>query len=58
MRNLSYQALKDAGTICEFVVYPRESHGIDEQAHQIDLMQRMIDWFTLYLKNSSDINYK
>ncbi len=48
-----YQLLKDTGVKTEFVIYPRESHGIDEMAHQIDLMHRLIDWFSHYLKDDN-----
>lgn len=27
------------------VLYPREPHGLTERAHQLDFMQRVIDWF-------------
>jgi dipeptidyl aminopeptidase/acylaminoacyl peptidase len=33
-----------------FVRYPREKHGFEERAHQIDLMQRIIDWFEQHLR--------
>ena len=33
----------------ELVVYPREPHGIGERQHQIDLMQRVLAWFSTYL---------
>ncbi len=32
------------------VLYPREPHGLTERAHQLDFMQRMIDWFEEYVK--------
>jgi dipeptidyl aminopeptidase/acylaminoacyl peptidase len=31
------------------VMYPREPHGLLERAHQLDFMQRTIDWFELYV---------
>ncbi|MEZ4569685.1 MAG: hypothetical protein R2849_05025 [Thermomicrobiales bacterium] len=30
----------------EFVTYPREPHGIRERKHQIDLMNRVVRWFS------------
>jgi dipeptidyl aminopeptidase/acylaminoacyl peptidase len=32
------------------VVYPREGHGIAEPAHQRDLMERNLRWFSRWLK--------
>jgi dipeptidyl aminopeptidase/acylaminoacyl peptidase len=34
----------------ELVVYPREGHGIREQKHQIDVLNRVIAWYQKYLK--------
>jgi dipeptidyl aminopeptidase/acylaminoacyl peptidase len=31
------------------VLYPREPHGLLERAHQLDFMQRQIDWFGRYV---------
>lgn len=45
-----YQALTDLNVPVEYVVYPREGHGISEPAHQRDLMERNLRWFTNYLK--------
>ncbi len=44
-----YQALTDRGVPVEYVVYPREGHGIGEPAHQRDLMERNLRWFTRWL---------
>ena len=32
------------------VLYPRQPHGLTERAHQLDFMNRVVDWFDLYLK--------
>lgn len=45
-----FRALKTLGVPVRFVRYPREKHGIEERAHQIDLMNRIIDWFDRYLR--------
>ncbi len=45
-----FRALKILGVPVRFVRYPREKHGIRERAHQIDLMNRVVDWFDRYLK--------
>jgi len=48
-----FRALKILGVPVRFVRYPRETHGIEERAHQIDLMHRIIDWFDRYLIESA-----
>lgn len=45
-----FRALKTLGVPVRFVRYPREGHGIKERLHQIDLMQRIVDWFDRYLQ--------
>ncbi len=47
-----FRALKILGVPVRFVRYPREKHRIEERAHQIDLMRRIIDWFDRYLLGS------
>jgi dipeptidyl aminopeptidase/acylaminoacyl peptidase len=44
-----FRALKVLGVPVRFVRYPREKHGIEERAHQIDLMNRIIEWLDRYL---------
>jgi len=44
-----YQALTDLKVPVEYVVYPREGHGIVEPAHQRDLMERNLRWFRKWL---------
>jgi dipeptidyl aminopeptidase/acylaminoacyl peptidase len=46
-----YTALKWKGTPVEFVTYPREGHGVQEKAHQLDFMTRVLGWFEKYLKS-------
>ncbi len=45
-----YRALKRYGVESEFVVYPREPHGLQEEKHQIDRMNRILQWFDAHLK--------
>lgn len=33
----------------QLVIYPRESHGIEEIPHQADRLQRIVNWFDKYL---------
>jgi dipeptidyl aminopeptidase/acylaminoacyl peptidase len=41
-----HRAVREAGTESVLVTYPREPHGIRETDHQIDLCQRVVEWFT------------
>jgi dipeptidyl aminopeptidase/acylaminoacyl peptidase len=50
-----FRALKTLGVPVRFVRYPREKHGIEERAHQIDVMHRIIDWFDRYLMGSREL---
>jgi dipeptidyl aminopeptidase/acylaminoacyl peptidase len=34
----------------EYVVYPREGHGLRERAHQEDFMTRVLAFFDRYVK--------
>ncbi|HIN85153.1 MAG TPA: hypothetical protein EYN06_01640, partial [Myxococcales bacterium] len=34
----------------EFVIYPREGHGLREKAHKQDALLRALQWFDKYLK--------
>ncbi|PWB73119.1 hypothetical protein C3F09_05570 [candidate division GN15 bacterium] len=45
-----YRGLKDMGIESRFVVYPREPHAIGERAHQLDLLERMLDWYSEHLR--------
>jgi dipeptidyl aminopeptidase/acylaminoacyl peptidase len=36
----------------EYVVYPREGHGVSERAHQEDFMKRVLAFFDRYVKGS------
>ncbi|WP_035858547.1 S9 family peptidase [Kitasatospora cheerisanensis] len=40
-----HRALRHFGVEHEFVVYPREGHGLEERAHQLDALRRTRDWF-------------
>ncbi len=46
-----YQALNTIGIPFQFVVYPRESHGLrNEPIHYANVVERYINWFNKYLK--------
>lgn len=40
-----YRGLKRYGAKTELVLYPREGHGLREEKHLIDRLNRVIDWF-------------
>jgi len=45
-----YRGLKRYKVESELIIYPREGHGIREERHQLDVLNRMIGWFQKYLK--------
>jgi dipeptidyl aminopeptidase/acylaminoacyl peptidase len=47
-----YTALRLRGMPVEMVTYPREPHGLRERAHQLDYMNRSLDWFDRWVKGS------
>jgi dipeptidyl aminopeptidase/acylaminoacyl peptidase len=42
-------SLKSAGVETELVIYPRQKHGFHERMHQLDLVQRVCDWFDRFV---------
>ncbi len=42
-------SLKSAGVETELVIYPRQKHGFHERMHQLDLAQRVCDWFARFI---------
>ncbi|MFQ5751342.1 MAG: alpha/beta fold hydrolase, partial [bacterium] len=51
-----YTALKIKGVPTEFVIYPREPHGLRERAHQLDYINRALNWFDRYVKGEVGTN--
>jgi dipeptidyl aminopeptidase/acylaminoacyl peptidase len=45
-----YRGLKRYGVDAVLVLYPRENHGFHERNHQIDRLQRLLDWYTSHIK--------
>jgi dipeptidyl aminopeptidase/acylaminoacyl peptidase len=45
-----YRGLKRYGVPTELVVYPREPHGLREEKHLVDRLNRIVAWFDKYLK--------
>lgn len=48
-----YTALKVLEVPTEFVIYPREPHGLRDRAHQLDCIRRSLAWFDRYLKGEA-----
>ena len=44
-----HRALRHFGVEHEFVVYPREGHGLRERAHQLDALRRIRAWYDRWL---------
>jgi dipeptidyl aminopeptidase/acylaminoacyl peptidase len=48
-----WNALRRLGVKTEFVVYPDEGHDFFRHADQIDVMIRLVNWFSTYLPRDS-----
>jgi dipeptidyl aminopeptidase/acylaminoacyl peptidase len=48
-----YQALQLAGAKTRLVLYPREDHVYVEEAHQIEVMTRYLQWLDVQLGRDS-----
>jgi dipeptidyl aminopeptidase/acylaminoacyl peptidase len=46
-----YRGLKRYGVEAELVVYPREPHGLREEKHLLDRLNRILAWYDKHLKN-------
>jgi dipeptidyl aminopeptidase/acylaminoacyl peptidase len=44
-----YIALKHFNVPAQLVIYPREPHGFQQRAHQIDMYQRLVGWVDKWL---------
>jgi dipeptidyl aminopeptidase/acylaminoacyl peptidase len=44
-----YTALRLKQVKTQMVLYPREPHGLDERAHQLDFIGRVVDWFRTHV---------
>ena len=45
-----YRGLKHYGLETELVLYPREPHGLREEKHLLDRLNRMLAWYDAHLK--------
>jgi dipeptidyl aminopeptidase/acylaminoacyl peptidase len=46
------EALKARGNTVEAVYFPGEGHGFYKREHQQEALQRTVDWFDKYLRNT------
>ena len=44
-----YRGLKRYGVETELVVYPREPHGLREEKHLVDRLNRVVEWFDRHM---------
>jgi dipeptidyl aminopeptidase/acylaminoacyl peptidase len=44
-----YRGLKRYGVESDFVIYPREPHGFQEEKHLLDRLNRILAWYAKYL---------
>jgi dipeptidyl aminopeptidase/acylaminoacyl peptidase len=51
-----YRGLKRYNVPAEFVVYPREPHGLREQKHVADRLRRSVEWIEKYLGPAAPIS--
>lgn len=47
-----YIALKDVGVETVMIRYPREGHGVRENKHVVDLIDRSIAWYEKHFRNT------
>lgn len=45
-----FRALRHAGAPTQLVMYPREGHGLGENVHQLDFVNRWLEWFDQHVK--------
>ena len=48
-----YRGLKRYGVESEFVMYPREPHGLREEKHLLDRLNRVLAWYDKYMKDAA-----
>jgi dipeptidyl aminopeptidase/acylaminoacyl peptidase len=48
-----YRGLKRYGVEADFVLYPREPHGLREEKHLLDRLYRVVGWYDRYLKGGA-----
>ena len=48
-----YRGLKRYGVETELVLYPREPHGLREEKHLLDRLNRIVTWYDRYMKGAA-----
>jgi dipeptidyl aminopeptidase/acylaminoacyl peptidase len=48
-----YRGLKHYGVEAQLVMYPREPHGLREEKHLLDRLNRILDWYQKHLMPSA-----
>ncbi|HVN08262.1 MAG TPA: prolyl oligopeptidase family serine peptidase, partial [Patescibacteria group bacterium] len=48
-----YRGLKHYGVEAELVVYPREPHGLHEEKHLLDRLNRILAWYDKHLGSTT-----
>jgi dipeptidyl aminopeptidase/acylaminoacyl peptidase len=47
-----FAALRELGKPVEYLLYPREGHGLSETAHQVDFFERQLVWFRKHFEGA------
>ena len=53
-----YRGLKRYGVPSDLVLYPREGHGLREEQHLLDRLNRVVAWFDKYVKGGAQTDEK
>ncbi|RMG96951.1 MAG: S9 family peptidase, partial [Deltaproteobacteria bacterium] len=48
-----YRALRHKKVPTQLVLYPREPHGLVENVHSLDFIERLVGWFDRYVKGTA-----
>jgi len=51
-----YRALKHFGAETQLILYPGESHSPRKGSHNIDMFQRILDWYDRHLGERAGTN--
>ncbi|MFQ6618777.1 MAG: alpha/beta hydrolase family protein, partial [Fidelibacterota bacterium] len=49
-----YRGLEMKGVDTRLVIYPREPHGLREREHQLDFINRVMEWYDTYVKRETE----
>ena len=51
-----YRGLEMRGVPVKLVLYPREPHGLREREHQLDYINRALNWYDKYVKDGQKMD--